>query len=383
MARIEPTETSEELIAAALQAGFKVSHSQLVRWHVAGALPRPTQVSLGKPLGSVTLYPTGTALQLMRLGQLHAREKRLPYVTWALWWEGYPVSTETARQFLTVIAGDLDATLTKLRRLLADEDEGPLLEKTITARVGHALVRQVRKRVGSKKFPQVVDLILRIATGSFTGFGYLNEDQEVFQKGLGLDRAQTDGLYSAPPWLKDPEEPLVKLSELLKDASFSQTLMEASDVELEGARAELRRFMTLMEGFGRTTGHRFGRGAFGLALIGVAQHFMRVEDCARQCLLWLRVRQSTEMHQGMATILETAPVVDEMVRASLALDVMEVEIPAFASLTTPARMRAAARSAEAHQRHLQDLKATYEANRDAVEDFKARHPELALEDDKT
>jgi hypothetical protein len=53
---------------------------------------------------------------------------------WALWWEGYPISTEAARGFLAIVATDLDRTLTKVRLLLSSEDEtNELLEKSISA----------------------------------------------------------------------------------------------------------------------------------------------------------------------------------------------------------------------------------------------------------
>jgi hypothetical protein len=331
-------------------------------------------------LGTVTVYPAETKRQLVRLCQLHRHEKRLGHIGWALWWEGYAIDTTVARSFLTDVAGDLDKTLSKVRWLLADEDAtNVLFEKSVTTRISHALVRQVRKRVGSQRFPQVIDLILRVAIGSFSGYALYSDEQEVFERGLGIDRARTDRVYLAPPWLQDSEEPLVRLSALLKNASFASTLEGADDSELEDARGELRRFMTLMDGFGQATGHRFGRGAFGMILFSAGKRLLGIEDFARQCLLWLHVRRSDEMEHGMSKILEVEPQVEGFVRTSQAMDVLVAEVPAFARLVTPSRMRAAARSSKVHERHLRELREAYAANRDAVEAFKTRHPNLILE----
>jgi hypothetical protein len=212
------------------------------------------------------------------------------------------------------------------------------------------------------------------------GFGYLNEDKEVFQRGLGLDRAQVDRMYDAPPWLKDPEEPLVKLSSLLKDASFSQTLADTDDIELGEARAELRRLMTLMEGFGRATNDRFGRGAFGMALIGVGQRFMRIEDYARQCLMWIRIRRSTDMRLGMAQILDVAPIADKFARTARAMEALATEIPAFQPLITPRRMMATARSKASREKQLEDLRKIAAENKPAIDAFLDRHPEFLISD---
>lgn len=380
MADESSTATADEVIEAARSAGFRVTHDQLRRWHLAGALPRPTQTSLGRPFGTVTLYPAEAKRQVVRLCQLHRHEKRLSHIRWALWWEGYAIDTTVARSFLAYVAGDLDKTLSKVRWLLADDDAANVLfEKSITTRISHALVRQVRKRVGRQRFPQVMDLILRVSIGSFSGYALYGDEQEVFEKGLGVDRARTDRMYLAPPWLQDSEEPLVRLSALLKNASFTSTLDGADDRELEEARGELRRFMTLMDGFGQATGHRFGRGAFGMILFGVGKHLLGIEDYARQCLLWLHTRRSDDMQRGMAKILEAEPLVEGLIRSSEAMDVLAAEVPAFARLVTPSRMRAAARSSKTHEAHQRQLQAAYEANRDAVEAFKARHPDLILE----
>src|SRR5260370_5794563 len=149
----------------------------------------------------------------------------MSHIRWALWWEGYAIDTAVVRSFLAYVAGDLDKTLSKVRWLLADDDAANVLfEKSITTRISHALVRQVRKRVGRQRFPQVMDLILRVSIGSFSGYALYSDEQEVFEKGLGVDRARTDRMYLSPPWLPDSGEPLVRLSALVRSETVTSTL---------------------------------------------------------------------------------------------------------------------------------------------------------------
>jgi hypothetical protein len=81
----------------------------------------------------------------------------------------------------------------------------------------------------------------------------------------------------------------------------------------------------------------------------------------------------------MAQILEAGSAVDKLVGTSKAMDMLAAEIPALRPFITPKKMRAAAQNSTAHARHLRQLRRAYEANREAVEAFKTRHPDLIAE----
>src|SRR5258708_37957549 len=95
-----PGDTAEALMTSMQAHGFTVTKPELARWHRAGLLPRPERHSLGRGRGMVSVYPSGAAVQLHVLCLFHRSEKRLPYVAWRLWWAGYDVPIQYARQFL-------------------------------------------------------------------------------------------------------------------------------------------------------------------------------------------------------------------------------------------------------------------------------------------
>src|SRR5829696_3631201 len=120
----ERGETREELLAPARARSYDVTEHQLARWRHRGLLPSPKQHGLGRRHGSQTFSPLGTSKQLQRLCEIHLGEgvKRLSYVGWRLWWEGFDDISllKAVRTFLTRIAANLDEQL----GVLVDQDTG-------------------------------------------------------------------------------------------------------------------------------------------------------------------------------------------------------------------------------------------------------------------
>jgi len=115
----EGGETREQLLAAASAAGLAVSHAQLARWHRVGLLPRPQVRSLGRGRGTVSLYPPGSGQRLVRVAQLHQRERRLTSVAWRLWWDDGGPAPAPARELLAQVAQRWEQHRTHLTKLLA------------------------------------------------------------------------------------------------------------------------------------------------------------------------------------------------------------------------------------------------------------------------
>jgi len=93
-------ETTEEVLAAAVAAGYSVSRAQLVRWHRVGLLPRPSTTGLGQGRGTMTLYAAGTSRQLVALCEIRKRYRRLDDAGWLLWWQGYEVPDRLVTGYL-------------------------------------------------------------------------------------------------------------------------------------------------------------------------------------------------------------------------------------------------------------------------------------------
>lgn len=194
-------ETREQLLVLAESRGYRVTEHQLARWHREGLLPRPKQRSLGRGRGTQTVYRSGTGQQLLRLCEIHldGKEKRLLYVAWRLWWEGYEVSLKSVRHFLRRVAASLEKELDSL----IDPDTGEVSEarweKWMKSSHEGRLARPVgkmRRRLGSDLMPALMSIMLEVPLGLYqahpvTGLEDAAEDDSdtgIVGRALGLDR---------------------------------------------------------------------------------------------------------------------------------------------------------------------------------------------------
>ena len=114
----------------------------------------------------VSIYPSGTADQLLALCSIHRSEKRLPFVAWRLWWAGYDVPMRYAWQLLKEAATSWRQGIEHLQEL---QEHPELLTALFDRKLTKTLAR-ARKRVGRKNFPTFVGVLIRMATGTFAGY---------------------------------------------------------------------------------------------------------------------------------------------------------------------------------------------------------------------
>jgi hypothetical protein len=247
-------ETREELLALTKDRGYEVSAPQLARWHRAGLLPGPKQRSLGKGRGTQTVYPPGTEQQLLRLCQIHfdGEEKRLLYVGWRLWWEGYDTSTKPVRAFLSRVARGLDEEIGSLvdpaTGRLSETRWEELMKAGREARLGKPLGR-VRRRLGRERMPTFISIIIEVVAGVYDayqvgaveGTAENDSDARILEAAIGFGRGQ------ATP-RSDPKKPpgvgleatLKEGSRLFREHSLSEVLTVATDEELSASRDQVR-----------------------------------------------------------------------------------------------------------------------------------------------
>lgn len=108
--------SQDDLLHHAAEHGFSVTKRQLVRWHQGGLLPRPMQRSMGRGKGTRTVYPPGTAEQLVALCQIQARTRSRDRVGFLLWWRGYDVDRALVMRVLLGTAARIDRSLWLPRR---------------------------------------------------------------------------------------------------------------------------------------------------------------------------------------------------------------------------------------------------------------------------
>lgn len=104
---IRDCETAADLQLAFSQIGVAISSDQLRRWRDQGLMPNVRQVGLGKAAGSVIEYPKGTAQLAVEIHRLLAIKKKMSFVGWHLWMQGYSVDEKYWKPLLEAAANEL------------------------------------------------------------------------------------------------------------------------------------------------------------------------------------------------------------------------------------------------------------------------------------
>jgi hypothetical protein len=252
-------ENGKQLLELAQERGYSVSTMQLARWHRAGLLPRPLQRSLGRGLGTQSLYPVGTGEQLLLLCELRKHERRLAQLAWQIWWEGYPVDLGLIREILQKTTARLSERIRQLvaikhaeqvsddKTLEETEELLDFIEQFATVHLGYKPLRRVRKRLGKEQFSTFMRMLIDIASGTFTGYSTTYDRREVLTELRILAKA----LGQNELFLKDDgniehyiEKLLVpylhEVSLWLQTLPWEQALQDATHFDLQQARDEIR-----------------------------------------------------------------------------------------------------------------------------------------------
>ncbi len=304
-------ETAEALIVRVSSHGFTVTKTELARWHRAGLLSRPQRRSLGRGRGMISIYPPGTSEQLLALCTIHRSEKRLPYVAWRLWWEGYEVPIGVIRSFLEGMCQQWQQGIEEMQHLQAHPEQlSNVLDRNTVMRFSRKTMSSVRKRVGRKDFPIFVGVLVRIASGTFEGYEIHPEmgidERHIVEKGLGLLRARKNRLADVGPWLTgDTGEVLQGLSSCLRHHPLGEDLNIVSERDLVGTCEDLRSFLSAFEGISRMFDLVFSRGAFGFSTLADAIREFGPQDEAMMLLFW-RMFRSWGLGPNMDQLLGVA-----------------------------------------------------------------------------
>lgn len=381
-------ESKEELLAAASNAGFEVSEAQLARWHRAGLLPRPQVRSLGRGKGTESLYPIGSSQRLVRVAQVHVDEHRLSNAAWRLWWEDSGPLTNSARRFLVKVASGLD----KQREYVADLVERDAagdpnaideMDKLLNAMERDRLPQplgQARRRSGTNQFPTVGRMILEIVADRFDGFDVDPEtgedDGALLERSWGLERARTDRLAAAGPWLEGDLAPdLARLGHLLA-ANPMLELAQQPDAKLDAARIEAQEFLTTITIAARMFARLFGKDAFGYGMLGDLFSLSKGEGQAMLLLGWLLLRQDESLHEGMRQMAGLSNQARAMERLYEISEDLRQEVPALSETLSPERLGSAQLSTEGSKQLREEIRTIANANRQEVDAVLARYPDL-------
>jgi hypothetical protein len=391
MVDIDERESRDMVLATARAAGFPVTDAQLARWHRAGLLAKPTVRSRGRGLGTESLYPAGTGARLVRIATVHAREHRLAYAAWRLWWEdGGPLSVP-AREHLRRTGAWMDESKRAVADLVRRDAEGDPEAAALVDGVYQAAERgrlsgplaAARKRTGTDRFSSVARVLLEIAGGSFTGYatdptsGESADDEAIFENALGLTRARTDRFGSAGPWLEGETGPdLMRLASLMSSHSFAAAAA-TSDADLDAARRELRAFVEVISGAALLAARLFRPDAGAFA--GIASGLAQMDHPRAQAFLllaWSILGADDTLRPGMNELVGLAPRVEATTALFAIIEEIRIAVPTLGEAWSDERLGSAQGDAEQAAAMLTEIRDAAGEHRAEVDEGLARHPEL-------
>lgn len=370
-------ESAEDILSIAHAHGCTAT--QVARWRRRGLLPAATQYPMGRGRGTRTVYPPGTKQRVRLLCQMRSQERRISYLAWHLWWNGYDVPRAYVRAILRKTIEEWDAVL----RAMVKRETGELSEAAwdymdiaATIRLPHKTLRQARKQIGSARMSTFVRIILQVGTGTFAGYADA-DDAIILETGLGLRRARIDRAGDAAPWLSgDTGEDLQDLSRLLRDHPFIEVLEGMTDADLARTRDEVSCLIAALGSLTPILERMLGRGAFGLHALGTQAAEMGVRDQAL-LLLFLAAVRAAGQGENIDILLELARTwLDSGLDKARAWECLPIEVPAVAPVLIPQQLRAALRDPHMMTRlcaAISQIRASHGAELDA---FFQRHPVL-------
>ncbi len=230
-------ESADQLIAAASTHGFRISKTQLVRWHRVGLLPRPRQSGLGRGRGTESIYPPGTTRLLLDLCAIRKHERRFSVIAWKLWWSGHDALTKQIRRSLQHFVVEWERVSKQWMQNGELTDDGAnLLDQTQNPRNHGKVLRQLRRRVGYHRILKFMRVVMQVVSGEFSRWDGPG-DPEIIARGLRptKEKHTPDTLQ----WVLDPIA-LGELSQRISPEAIGRALDRTTDQDLTRAQNAVR-----------------------------------------------------------------------------------------------------------------------------------------------
>ena len=297
-----------DISRAAHNHGFAVSDAQLHRWRSRGLIPRSKVRGLGRGRGTTSFYPKGTSEQVVALCSLLEENRRVDLAALALFFQGFPVSTELLRE---VLMGAADRWETETVGLTDDTGITPtgvdVLDKMIFRRLKSGPLTRVRGRLRKSKFETFMRILIFVASGRTPEF-LENTDGPVaelgvMKKGLGIEMALST-------WMKaDDDELRSSVNSLVahfRPAGLRATLQETGENALNASRGELliiwQTFMDAQACFKVLD----EKDALGLGSLPDIDFTHSSPLAPTMLLIWLHLRRMPEIASGIPVVIATA-----------------------------------------------------------------------------
>lgn len=226
----------ESLAATARAAGHTdVTASRVHRWVRDRLLPATgRQIPLGRA-GFRTERSVAAEAQLLALCKWRRHTKRLDELAVLMWADGWEVPTDRIRRALrSFLPRSLPKASSRAERARLQEQ----LEELAYKFAPRAKARFGRRGVQREEIAEALLPILQRVAG--VGGRIRNVDAEVIEQLTGQDRARTDAVGGASPWLQTPPIESLRLATELSFESVAEIVSAVTDLDLERARPRLR-----------------------------------------------------------------------------------------------------------------------------------------------
>jgi hypothetical protein len=327
----EHEEPRDQVIADAARAGHAITADQLARWHRAGLLPRPRQLSLGRGRGTISVYPAGTGEQVVALCQFKDEDRRLDRVACRLWWEGFPVDLALIRRQLLKTADGIAEAMEHAGEVPRGRARG--FDAVMTHGLG----------------PRRLATMVTAAT-----------------------RPRSDGAARLARWEAARPPSLDDLARFIGDliadwvtgVRAAEILMSATEDDLLLARERARFLLSVMQELLGPLAWIFGKGGKGFRLLDRAQASLDPADHVAVVALMVLLAPAVPRDTMEAIDAGRVPEVARELRLVMAV---RDQVPGAADVLTPMAIRALWRDNEAARHHLGDVQEFAENNRQQID----------------
>lgn len=332
---MEESDLAKDLLVAVAEAGFTVSEPQLARWHRAGLLPRPRQLSLGRGKGTATAYPPGTALQLLALCRIRHTEHSLARAGFRLWWEGYEVEADLILGPLQTSAAAIDAIL----------GLGPPVRQPAATPAD----RLLSKRLGRQSVARMSD-----------------DARAALLAESPTEAVDWVAIAESPPSLQDLSGLVVRA---VVSSLHGRSVREIVDgTSLEGwseARDMAKGLLRVLQTWAGPLAWLLGQK--GAALKVVSEMSSRIETQDLPHLLVAQALLAPALPAEFHEALKASPLKPPLIKELEIVQVVNELVPGAADVWTPAALRALQNGGEAAKRHQKRIDRFVAQNQDMVE----------------
>jgi hypothetical protein len=352
-----------------------VTERQITRWHFEGLIPKPKQRRLGRGRGTETVYPIGTAKQLLALVSIRSKNRRLANIAWGLWWQGYAVEMILIRDFLVSSVSNWGKWISEVFDARTGELKPKTRKSIKTGLQSHhkaGFLRRIKNAVGEERVSEMIHLLLQIITGRY-GSNSDRAETDNFDVGklIGLQPDEIDQFGIKPRMEKNS---LAEISQLFGKTSWSSVIQKSSDDELMQARNEFLQVLTTLDSLSLVAEKLWGKKTLWLVLPGKWLRDMEPQHQALFIIFW-RILGKTQLRVKIEQILNLCKLwIGIAFPHYQALEQLKMEIPSLSEDVTKI-MKAVLRkegSDDYLKGRLQNLRKKHEKELDA---FWERHPE--------